>query len=1378
MKKQFISLSKKNPEAAKMWAFDLNDKSLSPEKIGAGSDKIVFFRCLKNPNHVFKKRISKMSSYRDGHNVGCIYCGPNAKKAFAGETDLLTIFPEAKKLWDYEKNRGIDPTSLLPKSKKKAYFRCENGHSLLRIIANFSASPSCTECKKEKYKLISRTPNICHFFIPSKNLDIILSEESVSSEKKAIFQCPKCHYEWSWQFSTWLKYALCPCCGFDGENKSEKKNQKIVQKFNIKTLKQIVKNIEDFWDYEKNQGLTPSSVSHGSNKSVWLKCDKGHSFSRKVYSISDNSRKIVVCPYCTNSFSKITPGVNDLFTVCKPAKEMWDHERNQEIKDPTKLSYSSREKAWFNCKNNHSFRKSIITFFKTPECPTCKFEKKSSIQSLKPDLIKFWDYEKMNYLPNEVSVHSKERGFWRCSDCGYEWTQSFCNRREAKKSFCPNCYSDGSCSNNFRSSNPAASNFWLDDKNQGITPDNVTRKSGKKVFLRCPNDESHIFEKTIYSIPEQSPFGCPFCSKVKTVVGQTDFFSCCSKGKRMWDWEKNFDLDPYSLFRNSTNLAWFKCENGHSFSKKIVNFSRCPKCPICITENQKVVSDYPLLLKQWNFTKNAEININSTSPNSKKLVWWFCKKCEYEWQSEIKSRKLSKGECPCCETRIKVVAGKTNLFSIVPELEKYYDYSKNKDLLIEDLSISMNDRIEWKCPECDYEWKSNPSSRYVKICEKYEVKKCPKCVRINRNEFYIKEYPDLISRFLYEKNEISVFTADKIQLNKEYWWKCVNGCKREFRSTIPSMVRSQNSVYKGCPYCSGKTVSIDNNFAVLHPDLMDEFSPDNLMDPYNIAEFSSKKAKWICRNNSEHVWFAPFQRRAIGEGNCNLCRNYHYGKMFYKEHPELKKYFDTDKNERDFSSYTNKSNDIVWWKRDEGHSFKRQLYNFKDDETFKCPICENSIVVSGINSLCDTKPELSKEWSKNNTRPAEEYSDTSVYSVLWECPDCKGEYSQVIRNRDFGDDSCPYCSNKKGLLGLNTIVDMKPKLISEWSTNNEQSIEKYSYKSLFAALWICSDCKGEFSAPIKDRDFGDKKCPYCSNRIPLEGFNTIQAVKPELVNEYSDSNERDISEFTFQSVYWVLWTCQRCENDYPASIKKREYNDNSCPYCNNRKPLKGLNTVADLKPGLLSEWSINNEGTATDYLYNSSYFVLWECSECHGEYSHSIRDQECGDDSCPYCNNRKLLKGLNTVADLKPELLSEWSINNEGAATDYLYSSTQAALWVCSKCSGEYSHSIRDRECDDDSCPYCANRKALIGFNTFEVVYPELLPFWDYINNYLLTDPSIILPKYDENVWWICEHNKDHKYLMSPKRRINFQKRKKEPCTFCKGLRRKKRHFI
>ncbi|WP_340140099.1 zinc-ribbon domain-containing protein [Enterococcus avium] len=205
---------------------------------------------------------------------------------------------------------------------------------------------------------------------------------------------------------------------------------------------------------------------------------------------------------------------------------------------------------------------------------------------------------------------------------------------------------------------------------------------------------------------------------------------------------------------------------------------------------------------------------------------------------------------------------------------------------------------------------------------------------------------------------------------------------------------------------------------------------------------------------------------------------------------------------------------------------------------------------------------------------------------------------------------------------------------------------------------------------------------------------------------------------------------------------------------------------------------MNNKSTATDYLYNSSCIVLWECSECHGEYSHSIRDRECGDDSCSYCNNRKPLKGLNTVADLKPGLLSEWSINNKSTATDYLYNSSHIVLWECSECHGEYSHSIRDRECGDCSCPYCSNKKILIGFNTFNVFYPELLPFWDYINNYLLADPSRILPKYNEKVWWICEHNKDHKYLMSPKQRINFQKRKKEPCTFCKGLRRKRRHFI
>lgn len=137
MSKKKTNLRKKNPVAADMWAYDLNDPSLSPDTISFGSDKKVYFRCLENKNHVFLKKVSKMTSSRDGHNTGCIYCGPNAKIAFPGETDLITVCPKAKNMWDFERNINLDPKQILPKSNKSAYFKCENGHSILRVIQNF-----------------------------------------------------------------------------------------------------------------------------------------------------------------------------------------------------------------------------------------------------------------------------------------------------------------------------------------------------------------------------------------------------------------------------------------------------------------------------------------------------------------------------------------------------------------------------------------------------------------------------------------------------------------------------------------------------------------------------------------------------------------------------------------------------------------------------------------------------------------------------------------------------------------------------------------------------------------------------------------------------------------------------------------------------------------------------------------------------------------------------------------------------------------------------------------------------------------------------------------------------------------------------------------
>ena len=247
---------------------------------------------------------------------------------------------------------------------------------------------------------------------------------------------------------------------------------------------------------------------------------------------------------------------------------------------------------------------------------------------------------------------------------------------------------------------------------------------------------------------------------------------------------------------------------------------------------------------------------------------------------------------------------------------------------------------------------------------------------------------------------------------------------------------------------------------------------------------------------------------------------------------------------------------------------------------------------------------------------------------------------------------------------------------------------------------------------------------------------------------------------------------------YHEKICNREEGDDSCPYCHDRKVLAGFNSLDVTKNELLPEWSPNNERSMSDFFSSSAYRALWICPACNGEYTEKIYNREFGDDSCPYCHDRKVLAGFNSLDVTKKELIPEWSQNNERPMYDFFSSSAYSALWICPTCNGEYSEKIYNREFGDDSCPYCHNRKLLPGFNSFNVRHDDLLQEWDYINNYLIVDPNTILDTFNDDVWWNCKkHNQTYKYQMSPKRKVYLQKRHMQSCPLCKGRRRKKLHY-
>lgn len=71
------------------------------------------------------------------------------------------------------------------------------------------------------------------------------------------------------------------------------------------------KEIMKYWDYEKNDNDLLNKITVGSQKLVWWKCEKQHSYQQIVGS----KTKGVGCPICSNKI--IIKGINDFSSTHK-----------------------------------------------------------------------------------------------------------------------------------------------------------------------------------------------------------------------------------------------------------------------------------------------------------------------------------------------------------------------------------------------------------------------------------------------------------------------------------------------------------------------------------------------------------------------------------------------------------------------------------------------------------------------------------------------------------------------------------------------------------------------------------------------------------------------------------------------------------------------------------------------------------------------------------------------------------------------------------------------------------------------------------------------------------------------------------------------------
>ena len=324
---------------------------LTPDDVTFGSHKRVWWTCPSG--HSWQAMV-----YTRSEGAGCPYC--TGRKALPEQNCLAKQFPMLAVEWDSEKNAPLTPKDITPGSHKLIWWRCQNGHSYRSAVKTRVQGSGCPYCAgknvlPEETSLATEYPSIAKEWDAAKNVPLLPTQVISGTRRKVWWRCPKGH---SWRAAVYSRTTLgtgCPVCtgrqALAGEN----------------DLATLYPDIAAQWDEEKNGVLHPNNVTAGSNRRVWWKCEKGHSYRAMI---AQRVQRGDGCPYCANR--KVLPGFNDLATAAPLVAKQW-HESLNGALTPEMVTAGSHKKAWWQCSYGHAWKANIYSRAGVQQCgcPVC-----------------------------------------------------------------------------------------------------------------------------------------------------------------------------------------------------------------------------------------------------------------------------------------------------------------------------------------------------------------------------------------------------------------------------------------------------------------------------------------------------------------------------------------------------------------------------------------------------------------------------------------------------------------------------------------------------------------------------------------------------------------------------------------------------------------------------------------------------------------------------------------------------------------------------------------------------------------------------------------------------------------------------------------------
>ena len=519
-----------------------------------------------------------------------------------------------------------------------------------------------------------------------------------------------------------------------------------------------------------------------------------------------------------------------------------------------------------------------------------------------------------------------------------------------------------------------------------------------------------------------------------------------------------------------------KCDCGNEFDIRLNSLKKIECCSKCAAKNRRV----DVTGKRYGHLVVLSMADDYISPSGDRLSRCLCK-CDCGREKIVNLSELTTGKTLSCGC----LRNTKGLLKDNEILMDKYDFERNKNLNLNELTSRSSKKVWWKCKKCGNSWLATIASQNDE-----NLHDCPYCsgrlVMKGKTDLQ-SNYPNLVLKsWDYEKNDVK---PDEISCHssKKIWWKCSEG--HSWLATVHNVVEGSS-----CPICNKENVNSfceQATYYYIKKLYSDAINGDKHLGMELDIYIPSRN---VAIEYDGDVWHCSKKKIKTDEKKNDLCLLNNI-KMIRIREPKLSTISNCIVIKRTDST-TNKSLD------DAILSLIKLLGgDFNDVDTKR----DSSLILQQIatkkfnNSLASNYPNIASEWhpTKNGQLTPDKVNKGSRFIVWWKCP--KGhEYQMKISDRTrkvyvdkngkkHNPQGCPICSSKQVVIGYNDLKSCFPNIASEWHpTKNGELKPSEVMPGSGKEVWWLGKCGHEWKSTPNKRCYDNAQCPVCyrENKSP------------------------------------------------------------------------------------------------------------------------------------------------------------------------------------------------------------------------------------------------------------------------------------------------------